>query len=149
MLLESKIDRSVYFFMKNLFIDAPFIHIVDGYPELEIDLPTVAVENASIDTYPFEIGNRNRIEYRIFNIDVFAKDKAQRDEYGYRIINALEEGIDVYDYDEGFPPDFSPTKLGKMIVDTIEMEIIKIYPELVSTMYYRSTVKFSAFYSII
>jgi len=42
----------------------------------------------------------------------FAQTKAQRDEIGYRILDSLEQCIPVYDYDEGFPPDTTPTNLG-------------------------------------
>lgn len=146
MYLERKQDLALYYFIKDLFSDVPFVTVVDGFPEEEITLPAISVDADTIDTSRFELGNRDRIEFRIWRIDVYAKNKSQRDEFSYRILNALEECIPVYDYDLGAPPQTLP-KLGCLQPEEIRMKIIKIMPELVSTMYYRATISFTATYT--
>ncbi len=149
MLLERKQDLSVYYWLVDQFSDADFINIEDGFPSTNLDLPTIALEVDTIDSVPFQLGTRVRKKFRRWYIDVFADNKSQRDEYAYRLINSLESTIAVYDYDEGFPPDVSPTQLGYLDVDDINLRIIKVMPELTEKLYYRSVVTFSAVYATI
>jgi hypothetical protein len=130
-----------------LFSSIAFVNIEDGYPEKGVTIPTVAVESLDTETYPFELGNSKRIANRVWDIDIYALNKTQRDEFSYLIMDALEENIPVNDYDEGFPPSVSPTQLGCLEVDTIRTEIIRILPELVDKYYYRATVSFTAMYN--
>jgi hypothetical protein len=145
--LERIKDLSVYYFMKDLFNTTDYINVVDGFPVENLVIPCVSVESNTIDTKPGELGNRRRILIRSWYIDVFAKNKSQRDEIGYKILRALEDPIQVYNYDEGFPPDVSPTRIGCMNIDEIQMRTIKIMPQLVDRMYYRTTVNFTAEYN--
>jgi hypothetical protein len=144
-----KQDVSIYYWLTELFNDAPFIKVVDGFPTEDLSLPTIALENEFIEARVFELGNRQRIHPRIFFIDIFAADKSQRDEYAYRIVDALEENIPVYDYDEGFPNDVAPAKIGTLEVDEITIKIIKVIPGLTEKLFYRSVVQFSAVYQSI
>ena len=75
---------------------------------------------------------------------MFAKNKTQRDELAYTILEALEECIPVYNYDEGFPPSMTPTRIGCLQVGNLRMEIVRIMPQLVNTLYWRAEVSFSA-----
>lgn len=145
--LKRKADLSVYYFVKNLFASYPFIRVTDGFPEDSLTLPTIAVELDSIDTYDFELGNKEKAFIATWYIDVFAQDKSQRDEYAYLLMSALESSIPVYDYDEGFPPSSTPSKIGCLYTDNIKMQIIKVLPELTEKMYYRSLVIFTGEYS--
>jgi len=145
--LERLEDLSVYYWLIDKFADAPFINIEDGFPNEDLTIPTISVEVDVIDTTPGELGNRKRIKLRVWYIDIFAHDKSQRDEYAYRVLNELESNIPVYDYDEGFPPDVSPSQIGCLIPEQIKVEVIKIMPALVDKLYYRSTVSFMAIYS--
>ena len=142
-----KQDLSIYYFLVDLFQDAPFITIVDGFPVQNLVVPSISVEAKMLNKQAFEMGNRRHLVPRVWIIDIFAKDKAQRDEFGYRIFTALDDPIPVYDYDEGFPPSVSPTQLGSMEIMDTKMEIIKVLPELVDNLYYRATVTFVASYS--
>jgi len=144
---ERKEDLSVYYWAVDTFSDAPFINIEDGFPDTDLTIPTVSVDVKTIDTIPGELGNRKRIKLRIWYIDIFAADKSQRDEYAYRVLNELESNVPVYDYDEGFPPNVSPSQIGCLIPQHIKLDIIKVMPELVDKLYYRSTVSFMAIYS--
>jgi len=143
---ERKQDLSVYYWAVDLFSDATFITVTDGFPISDLVLPTIAVETDTIDSVPFQLGTRVRNKIRRWYIDVFADNKSQRDEYSYRIINTLEDPIPVYDYDEGFPPP-TPTQIGYLSIDDINMRIIKVLPELSEKLYYRSVVSFSTEYS--
>lgn len=145
---ERKEDLSIYYWLKDLFSATPYIGIHDGFPGSPITVPVVAVDYRILNARHYELGNKERLGNRIWYIDVFAKNKSQRDEIAYTILHALEESIPVYDYDEGFPPDVSPSRLGcLMIGDNVELEVIEIMPELVDTLYYRERVTFSAEFS--
>lgn len=146
MIIDRKLDLSVYYYVSDLFADAPFVNVTDGFPEEGLVIPTIAVEIGEIDTYPAELGNKVRGKIRTWYIDVFAADKAQRDEYAYRLMSAFETNIPVYDYDEGFPPSSTPSRIGCIYTDDIKLQIIKVLPELTEKMYYRSLVVFTGEY---
>lgn len=147
--LETKIDRSVYYLIKNLFSTVSYITVVDGYPETDIVLPTIAVDGDTINPIPFELGNRNRKRIRTWYVEIFAKTKSQGKEIAYTILDELEKPIIVYNYDEGFPPDVSPSQLGCLIVQYTKMEVIDLNPSLVNTLYYRVLINFEADYNTI
>ena len=149
MQLQRKQDLAVYYFIKDLFSDVSGINVVDEFPTTLLTLPTIAVEAYTIDNSRFlELGDTERIMIRIWSIDIFAANKAQRDEYGYRILTALETKVPVYDYDEGNPP-MVLTKLGVLQPDRIQMEFIRILPELVDKLYYRANVNFTCTYDTV
>src|SRR3990172_7098977 len=143
MYLNRKEDLSVYYFLVDLFQSIPQIKIVDGFPEDELTIPTIAVEAHDINAYKAELGNTKRLKYRTWSIDIFAVNKSQRDDISYKILDALEQCISVYDYDEGFPPTVV-TKLGCLQVDDMKLEIIRIFPELTGSLYYRAIITFTA-----
>lgn len=142
--LHRKQDYSVTYFIKDLFASEPFIKIEDAFPEGELSLPTVSIEADDTNRVPFEMGNRVGLRHRIWFMDVFAKNKDQRDEIGYRIFDAVELGIPVYNYDEGFPPSASPTQIGSLELLDLSARIIRIFPQLTEKLYWRMTISFSA-----
>lgn len=144
--IERKKDLSVYYWLVDLFSDAPYIVINDGYPETGLVVPTVIVDYKNIKPLPYEMGNRNQMWNRLWTIDVYGKNKSQRDDFGYRVTDALQESIPVYDYDEGFP---STTQLGNLLPYNLQQIPIKIMPELVTKLYYRAAITFVAKYSLI
>ena len=146
--LYRKHDLSIYYFLKNdVFSDVSFIHFEDGFPVTELVIPTISIESKELRLTPFELGNRHGLDSRVWFIDIFATNKSQRDDFGYRILSRIEENIPVYDYDEGFPPDVSPTKIGVLIPSRLKMEWVRVIPELVTSLYWRSTISFEASYS--
>lgn len=148
MLEQQRLENlSLVYFIKDLFTSTPIINVVDSFPEDELVLPTVSVDSGEIDTNPAEIGNRIRLKYRTWYIDVFSLTKTQRDDIGFRILNALENTIPVYNYNEGFPPETSPSLLGGIVPDEIRLEPVRILPELVEKMYYRLQVTFVGHYN--
>lgn len=144
---ERKEDLSVVYWLKDNFASSSFVTIVDAFPEEDLQLPTISVEWDTIDGYQAELGNRKTVKERVFYIDVFAKNKSQRDEFAYKIYNDLDDGIPVYNYDEGFPEQgVTPTRLGCLIPLHRKIQNIKILPELVDELYYRAVVIFTAVY---
>jgi hypothetical protein len=144
MYIERKQDLSVLTWLKTSFTAAPFVSIVDGFPTEELTLPVIALETDFMSLTPYELGNKNRLETRRWTVDVFAMSKAQRDEFGYKIMHELEDPIPVYDYDLGFT---SPPQIGTLLPNIIEMRIVRVLPELTEAMYYRSMVLFTTEYS--
>jgi len=143
MYLERKEDLSVYYFLKTYFPES-FINVVDGFPEGDLVLPTVAVEAGKIDVVEFELGNRDGLRVRKWYIDIYAKNKSQRDEFGYRLLDVLKDGIPVYNYDEGFPPSVSPTRAGTLQVLSKSYNPVRISADVVENLYYRATISFVA-----
>ena len=145
--LLRKQDLSIYYFLRDdVFALYDFVNIEDGFPDKELELPTVSIEALDISPLIFELGNRVGRKDRFWTMDIFAQQKAQRDEFGYLIIDELENGIPVYDYDEGFPPDVSPTQLGALDVRDIRATPVIIFPDIQEKLYWRMSIAFSTIY---
>lgn len=116
MYLERKQELSVYYYLTDLF-DGYGVDVVDSYYDGKLEIPRIAIVGGDIDSSLLELGGQELYE-RIWDIEIYANTKQQRDEIGYRIFSKLREDghIPVYDYDEGFPPDTSPSSLGYMNV---------------------------------
>jgi len=139
---ERKEDLSVYYFVENLF-SGTNVKVVDAFPDELLTIPTVSIETELIIPIKFELGNKTRMQIRSWYIDVFAATKAQRDDMTYMILRALEDCIPVYDYDLGFPPVVVP-QLGCLDIDNVRAEWVRVLPQLVDKMHWRSTVSFTA-----
>jgi hypothetical protein len=144
--LERKQDLSIVYWLRNLFQSSTFIRVEDGFPETSFTLPVIAVERDLVDSVPSELGNRKGKRVHTFYVDIYALNKSQRDEIGYKIFNSIEDGIPVYDYDQGFPPDSSPPLIGALDISEVKLKIIKVISELTETLYWRSQLLFIAFY---
>lgn len=144
MYIEKKEDLSLYYWIKDLFSDTPFVTIKDEFPETELVIPTVSIDVGSVRIEQFELGNREGLRVRKWFVDIFAKNKTQREDFGYRILNALKDGIIVYNYDEGFPPNISPSKIGHLNVLSRSYDPMQISPDFSDKLYYRATVAFVA-----
>jgi len=141
MYTERKEDLSIYYWLKALFADYSFITVVDGFPSTDLVIPSVSVEPDTIEVEDFQLGDRAGLRMRTWYLDIFAKNKTQRDEFAYKILDALKDGVPVYDYDISIPSD---TEIGHLDILKRRMYIFRIDPELVSTMYYRATVSILA-----
>lgn len=144
MYMERIEDLSVYYFLKDTFSDAPYITIQDGFPEGNLTIPTIAVEAGKIDVVLYELGNREGLRVRRWYIDIYAKNKSQRDEIGYRLLDVLKNPIPVYNYNEGFPPAISPSRVGSLTIESVSFNPIKVSADVVDKLYYRATVSFVA-----
>lgn len=145
--IERKKDMSIYYWLVDLFADTPFISVFDEYNEGELVLPTVAVKTGVLNAVPFELGNRTQKNFRVWSIDIYTKNKAQRNDYAYRVLEAVDNGIPVYNYDEGFPPAVTPTQLGAIVILEKKHTPIDVIPELPEKMYWRGQVTILTEYS--
>jgi hypothetical protein len=148
MKLERKQDLSIFYWLQGLLAPvSTTIKVVDGFPEEVLTLPTVSIEGENIRVVPHELGNRRGRRERVWTIDVFATNKAQRDELTSVILDDLETGIPVYDYDEGFPPGVSPTQLGLLSPFDIDVLTVHNFGDLVEKLYWRTSIRFISEYS--
>jgi hypothetical protein len=145
--IERKKDLSYFYWLKGLFSSNPIIKVVDDFQEDKLTVPTVCIEIGDLYIVPKEMGNRHGTKLRSWVIDVYGKNKSQRNEITFKILDALEETVPVYNYDEGFPPDVNPTIIGCMDNDNIHMTPIRVLPELVEVLYWRAQISFEGTYS--
>jgi len=143
--LEEKQDLSIYYYIKDLFSSYPFINVTDELPTGELVPPIIAVEPEDITIQPFELGNYEGIRIRYWYINIYAKNVAQRRNMVYRLLKELEKPIPVYNYDEGFPPDVSPTQMGCLKTENLQATFIRLMPELSDRLYYRAVIRFTAY----
>lgn len=148
--LERIQDLSIFYDLRNLL--PTFITIVDGFPgsETSVDpklvLPTVSIDSLDLSPVPFELGSLDKTK-RFWAIDVFAKNKSQRDDFTYTIFNHLKDSvIPVYNYDLGFPPIIVP-QIGYLISENINAKPIYVFKDLVQDLYWRSRITFFTKYT--
>lgn len=145
--LQRKQDLSLLYWLTDLLEDSPFINITSEYTEAELTPPSIAIETGVTDGDVYELGNRDILLQRVYYVDIYAQNISQRNDYAYKIFNELKgSALPVYDYDEGFPPDVSPTQLGNLLFKKASITPIHIDSKLVEKMYYRSVVKYIAIY---
>lgn len=138
MLIYRLEDISMTYFVKRLFEDVPHIVVVTQYPKTILDVPTISVVHRKLYEERFELGNRDSgLRTRRWIIDIFAKNETQRDDFAYKILDMTDDGISVYDYNEGFPPDASPTKINHLSVISKTYEPLDIIPSTNEKLYYR------------
>jgi hypothetical protein len=140
MLIYRLEDLSMFYFIKNMFSSTPFIEIVDSFPEQILTVPTISIDAGKLKEELFELGDRDKVRIRTWYIDIFAKNKSQRDDFGYKILAQTKNGMNIYDYNEGFPPDMAPTKIGHMDVLSISYEPIPVMLDEVEKLYFRGQV---------
>ena len=140
MQLNRKLDISTYYW---LIATVPSgITVVDGFPEGELELPTVSITSLDIRGTPFELGGCD-LDNMFWRIDIFANNKAQRDELAYIIYKELEHGIPVYDYDLGF---VAPPQIGTLVVSKRNLKQIHVFENLVEKLYWRSGITYFTYY---
>lgn len=149
MFIERKQDLSIYYWLEDIFQAYPTVQINDGFPEEGLERPSVTIESEDIKPLREEMGVRTTLRQRMWVIDVIATNKAQRDELTSIILNQLEYGMPVYDYDEGFPPAVSPTQLGLLRPIDWEVRTIRVFPDLTEKLYWRNSLRFYTEYNAI
>lgn len=136
-------EYSITYWLKDLFSAYPQVKIVNDYPNESLELPTVSIYGGDIHFKTYQLGSRGNNSENTWYVDVFASNKAQRDDFASYITHALENKIPVYDYNEGFPPSASPTLLYSLDILDMVARPIRIFPELVEKLYYRTTIIFT------
>jgi len=131
-------DLSIYYYVKGYF---PNVKIVDSFPREILDVPTISVNAGVMKVRPFELGDN--ITLSLWNIDIFAKNKTQRDEFMYHLVDQLENvPIPINNYDEGFPPNITPSVIGHIRAENIEMTPFEVDLGENEKTYWRSTIRF-------
>ena len=100
-------DISFYYWLKDITDRLGIPKLVEGFLEVDFvkeDLPLVAFDNDAITLLDFELGSRRKRIRRSYVVHVFAKTKKQRDDMMYEILGETESPVEVYNYNEGFPP---------------------------------------------
>ena len=141
-----KEDLSIYYWLVGLM--PTWVNVVDGFPLEDFEPPTVSIEMMPTKGMPYELGGAEQL-HQFWRIDVFGKNKTQRDEYAGLIFDELENNIPVYDYDEGFPPTVSPTQLG--VLKCWDRQDVPVYTfkELVRELYWRRSITFWTYFETI
>lgn len=148
--IERLQDQSCFYWLKSKVPSA--VSVVDAFPtnvnseDTPLMLPTVSIEASKLIGVPLELGNYIPNQERLWTIDVFTKNKTQRDDLSYLIFNELAKNIPIFDYNEGFPPNVSPTQLGALDVSDIEIEPIYVFKDLVKDLYWRTQIRFWTIY---
>jgi hypothetical protein len=147
LLPEENENFSLFYWLQSLFSTTP-ISVVTHFPEENLVTPIISCDWQEINTYPFEMGNRETLKERLWYIDIFAKTNEQRDKIVFTLLHAVENGIPVYDYNEGLPPDVTTqTQLGTLIPLTCraqKTDVPEYLLETPETLFYRATVFFTA-----
>jgi hypothetical protein len=156
--LNRKVDISIYYYVKDYLESVTeLITVVDGYPvgwdgqpEGQLSLPTVAVERRPIKIPAYQLGGPSPTAYYAYTLDVFTKTKAQRDDLAYMLQSYLDStNIAVNDYDEGFPPDVTPTRIGTLVImDEVESRPVYVFPDITPLLYWRAVVDFNGYYTV-
>lgn len=141
MLIYRLEDLSMNYFIRDLFYEFPQVTIVNEFPKQVMSVPTISIVNGKLIEEHYELGNRETgLRTRRWLIDIFAKNISQRDDFAYKILNATGDGISVYDYNEGFPPSASPTKVNHLSVISKSHEPLDIIPSANEKLYYRGQI---------
>jgi hypothetical protein len=146
MLIYRNEDLSMFYFIKNMFSDTSYIEIVDSFPADEfgapapLTIPTISIDAGKLKEELFELGDRDKVRIRTWYIDIFAKNKSQRDDFGYRILDQTKNGININDYNQGFPPTVTPSKIGHMDVLSISYEPVPVMLDKSELLYFRGQV---------
>lgn len=114
---------------------------MDGFPSDNLVVPSISVEWDETEYHGIQLGDRSGSRLRTWYIDVFAKNKSQRDEFAHKIYNDLKNGITVYEIENGIP---TLEVIGHLNILQRREKVVRIDPELVSTMYYRATISILA-----
>lgn len=150
MFLERLQDLSIFHWLQDdILVTYTTVKVNDGFPQEDLQIPSVSIESHDIRPRQRELGNRKSRRQRMWTIEIIASNKAQRDELTSIILEDLEYGMPVYDYNEGFPPSISPTELGLLMPIDWEVRTVRIFPDLVEKLYWRNTIRFFTEYNAI
>lgn len=150
MILDTKQNLSLYYYVKEILSGYPTINVTDDYPNAELILPSVSVVDNDISSKPLELGNRHGIRNRLWDIEVYGANKNQRNEITYVLLENLEHNIPVYDYDYGFPPSGAP-QIGVLSIksNTLVATPSRVFPDITERLYWRTSIKFITEYASI
>ena len=154
MQINRKVDLSIYYHLRDLL--PSLVNVYDGYPvgadgrpSGDIALPAVAVERQPIVLRPFELAGANLAHY-FYIVDVYGKNKAQRDDIAYQIQTDLDSNnVKVYNYDAGFPPVVVPHIGTLVLTGEVRNTVVYVFPDLSPNEYWRAIVDFTGYYTAV
>jgi len=133
-------DRSLHYYLENNLtsIWGSFLSVIDGYPypEDDITLPTVSVDYLSGSLAGLEIGTDNTEDTMIFEIDIFARSKGERDDLSDIVEGLLVSGCDLLQFSGGGAGE----SLGYMAFERITSKPVYYVGGLPSTLANRAVV---------
>lgn len=141
MYIEQKAHYSLYYAIKDEFEN--ILNVVDSFPLEELEPPVIAVDLMAIDFTTLEIGNYNNLRELDWILDVYGKNKTQRDQAVFRLFNLLEKRIPIYDFDLGFPPQSIP-QIGALIPTKLRIELLNVKSDEVEEVQYRASGLYTA-----
>lgn len=141
--ISRKQDLSIYYWLEDKV--PSMVNVEDGFPTSALTLPTVSITALDVKGLPLELGGCD-YNMSFWRIDIFAKNKAQRDELASLLFDEIEQQVPVYDYDVGFPPIISPPRIGTLIVSKRLLRPVHVFEELVDKLYWRSSLTFFTYY---
>jgi hypothetical protein len=134
-------DLSMIYFVKEVFLDFPNVIIVNEFPKTILQVPTISIINRKLIEERFEIGNRDSgLRTRRWFIDIFGSSVSQRDDFAYEILDTSDNGMTVYDYNEGFPPSVSPAAVNHLSVISKSYEPLDIPIQDNEKVHYRGQI---------
>lgn len=136
---------SIYYWVRDLFPD--FVNVTREYPEGELVLPTIAVVTLPVKTVPLQLGSDDQLDISEWAIYVFAQNVGQRDDYISIIHRSAKHSICVYDYDQGFPPNVSPTEIGSLYVRDRSKKPVRVFEDLVKKKYWLGVVLLATYFN--
>lgn len=139
---EDNEDMSIVSYLKSAFSAYPFVSVIMGFQVNNLTVPSVSIHPLKIDCPPIEIGNGQTDRIRVYQINIYANSDIQRSQFSYTVLNLLDGKIPVYNYNEGFPPDNSPSIIDYLNITEKQLEFYPVYPELVDDLYYRTVIDF-------
>lgn len=142
--------RSLYYYLKNVLPSG--VNVTESYPISVTDqdpllsFPTVSISVVDTSSKPIELGNNQTKQDRMWAIEVCASTPVQRDVLSFMVYHALESGVQVYDYNVGFPPMTNQPELGLLDVSDIVIKPVYVFKDLVKDLYWRNSITFSTDY---
>lgn len=134
MFKEDKANLSLYYHLKTTF--SGIVDVFDSYPPVDLLIPSLSIDLVTINFSKFEIGNYNNIREIHWVIDIYAKNKTQRNSIAYKCFESLENSIPVYDYDINFPPP-NPPQLGILYPENLKIDFVSVEVDKPEDLFYR------------
>lgn len=132
---------SIYYWLEDLFSSVSFVNITKAFPTEELELPTISLVPRRIETFGYQLGSGD-LHRRNWAIYIFAENEGQLADYADLIMEALEDNLCVYDYNQGFPPDVTPDQIGSLVVSNLNYTPLETFEELVAKKYWWGVITF-------
>lgn len=117
---------------------------MQGLEDVEIVLPIVTIEYTNQVGIPFQLGSREATS-RSFMITVMANDETEMDMLSQQIYEWLRDyDIPLNNYNSGFPPTVTPTQVGTLRVENVNVVPVRIVGSPDISDDYRTQITFDA-----